>query len=119
MRSDRGVTLIEVTMSIVLLGIMIPAIYASIMNFERTMSKSHELLQTYRVVQRSIEDSKFVSGPAGPDIIGDLPAGFSTAITEVGPVSGVADLKEYRVVVTQNGEQVLTYDFYWYVSPTP
>ena len=115
MRSDKGASLIEVVGTIVLLGILVPAIYAVSLNLERSMQRSHELLEAYQVVQRGIEDSKFIDGPAGPQLIGDLPPGYSATVTQLGLVDNVKNLYEFEVTVMQGDQTVQTYKFYWCV----
>lgn len=113
MRSDKGASLTEVVGAIVLLGILVPAIYAVSLTLERNMQRGHELLQTYQVVQRAVESTKF--DPTNPEIIGDLPPGFSATITKLGPVKDVKNLDEFKVTVMQGEREVQTYNFYWYV----
>lgn len=114
MRSnDRGATLIEIVMTIVLLGMFIPTVYTLIMSIDRGMQASYRREQAYQIVERAVETTKVIGNANIADSIGQLPNGYTVSVFDKGSVAAVDNLKHYQVMVYYNEQVVLTYDFYW------
>lgn len=112
---DRGATLIEVIMGIVLLGLLSPVIFYMVFSISQSFRRSLKEEQVYQVIQSAVEQAK-ATGPetVGEKIAKSLPAGYALAITpeenhEVEELGLVA----YKVTVTEGSSIVREYVYYW------
>lgn len=111
--NDRGATLLEVVMAIVLLGLLFPTVYTLITSIHRGMQVSYNKEQVYQIVQRAVETTKIKGDADIDDSIGPLPAGYSVFVYDKGYVDSADHLKHYQVMVFYDGQETFTYNFYW------
>jgi prepilin-type N-terminal cleavage/methylation domain-containing protein len=118
MKRDSGITLIEVIMAIVLLGILVPAVYTVIMSIDRGIQRSYNQEQVYQIALRAVEQVK-IEGTAAIDQESlDLPAGYVVSVyQDPSADDSVSGLALYRINVVHQGANVFTYTFYWTAAP--
>jgi prepilin-type N-terminal cleavage/methylation domain-containing protein len=113
---DRGATLIEVVLAIVLLGILVPAVYATILAIDRGMQRSYSQEQAYQIALRAVEQVKIERKADINQSALDLPPGYTVTVLEHTPAdTSVSDaLVQYEVIVKRDDVVVLAYPFYYW-----
>ncbi|HHT27412.1 MAG TPA: prepilin-type N-terminal cleavage/methylation domain-containing protein [Firmicutes bacterium] len=117
---DRGATLIEVIMAIVLIGILIPAVYATILAIDRGLHHGQQQEQAYDIALRVVERVKIENRADIDQEALNLPPGYEVTVVEKTPADPDASdtLVQYEVNVARNGVVVLKYSFYYWRDGT-
>jgi type II secretory pathway pseudopilin PulG len=111
---DRGATLIEVIMGIVLLGLLAPVIFYMVFSISKSFRRTMEQEQIYQLVQSAIEQAK-ATGPetVGEKIATSLPFGYSVEVAQEDPQVDELDVAAYRVRIAKSDGTRFEFAYYW------